>query len=73
MQKKSDFRFESVIDYLHHVECECFSGTMADRTLESKLTTVYTLYMAAWAVGEISWNDAFYGYADFTAKLLNIR
>ena len=73
MQGKPDCRFESVVEYLHHVERDCASGTMADRTLESKLTTVYTLYMAAWAVGEISWNDAFYGYADFTAKLLNIR
>lgn len=71
MNKES--KYKSVMEYLMNVE----SGFLNDKThyqsLESMLTTVYSLYMAAWAVGEISWDDAFYGFADFTAKLLKIR
>lgn len=65
--------FESVIAYLSKVEEDILGDKNKDKSIESKLTTVYALYMAAWAIGEVSWDEAFYGFADFTAKLLKIR
>lgn len=66
--------YESIMHYLSHIESEYLNGTPAGKqSLETKLIQVHSLYMAAWAIGELTWDEAFYGYADFTAKLLHIR
>lgn len=66
--------FESVMCYLGSIEHEYLNGQQAgNRPIETKLIQVHTLYMTAWAVGELTWDEAFYGYADFVAKLLHIR
>ena len=66
--------YESVMHYLSNIEHEYFNGTqVGNQSIETKLIQIHTLYMAAWAVGELTWDEAFYGYADFVAKLLHIR
>lgn len=70
---KKDAKYGSVMEYLVKVESDFLNDKTHYQSLESMLTTVYTLYITAWAVGEISWDGAFYGFADFTAKLLKIR
>ena len=65
--------YGSVLDYIWKVEEDYYDGKHSTQSLESKLTTIYALYNAAWANGEIEWDDMFYSYADFVAKLLHIR
>ena len=66
--------FESVMHYLSHIEHEYLNGPqVGNQSIETKLIQIHTLYMTAWAIGELTWDEAFYGYADFTAKLLHIR
>lgn len=66
--------FESVLAYIWKREEDYYKNRdCSGQDTDSKLTTMYALYMAAWAVGEITWDQAFYSYADFTAKLLGIR
>lgn len=73
MKQTKNAKYGSVMEYLCNVESGFLNDKPHYQSLESMLTTIYTLYMAAWAVGEISWDGAFYGFADFTAKLLKIR
>lgn len=72
--KKEEAPYESVLAYIWKRETDYYENKHCyGQSLEAKLTTIYALYMAAWAVGEITWDQAFYAYADFTAKLLKIR
>ena len=71
-EKKERAPFDSVLHYIWHREKQFYEGR-GSQSVESVLTTMYALYMAAWAVGEMSWEGAFYAYADFTAKFLKIR
>lgn len=71
--EKIDKPYESVMDYINKLEREYYEDKVPGQNLETKLTTMYALYKSAWAVGEITWNEMFYAYADFVTKLLRIR
>ena len=71
-ERKEQAPFEDVLHYIWSREKKFYEGR-GSQSVESVLTTMYALYMAAWAVGEITWEQAFYSYADFTAKFLRIR
>lgn len=71
--EKIDKPYGAVVDYIKVVEREYYEDKVPGQSLESKLTTMYALYKSAWAVGEISWDEMFYAYADFVTKLLHIR
>ena len=63
-----------VMRYINRVENEMLNDKCPQlRDTETKLIQMYTLYMAAFHSCEITWDEAFYGFADFTAKLLKIR
>lgn len=68
-----DAPHDSLLEYIWAKESEYYEGKHKEQQLDKILVTMYTLYQAAWAIGEISWNDMFYAYADFTAKLLGVR
>lgn len=73
-EKEKDAPYGSVLEYIWKREKDYYEDKYCyGQSLEAKLTTIYALYMAALAVGEITWDQAFYAYADFTAKLLKIR
>lgn len=74
MKEKKEAQYDSVLSYIWAREKDYYEDKHCyGQSLEKKLTTMYALYMAAWAVGELTWDQAFYAYADFTAKLLKIR
>lgn len=68
-----DASHDTLISYIWSLEKEYYEGKHKDQQLDKILVTMYALYKAAWAIGEISWDNMFYAYADFTAKLLKIR
>lgn len=68
-----DTPYKLVLEYIRKRESEYYDGKHASQSLESILTTMYALYNAAWAIGEITWSNMFYSYADFVAKFLKIR
>lgn len=71
--EKNNKPHASVMEYINEVEQQYYNDKVFGQSLESKLTTMYALYKSAWAVGEITWDEMFYAYADFVAKLLHIR
>lgn len=73
MNEKNKFgKYESLMEYIVHEQNDILSGK-SQYKLEKSLTIMYALYKAAAGIGEVTWDQAFYMYADFTAKLLGIR
>ena len=62
-----------VMRYANRMEREFLDSKSDSRSVETKLIQMYTIYMAAFNACEITWDEAYYAYADFVAKLMKVR